>query len=182
VGKSNLDNYLPMLEFIARQYPPAWIYVASLCEELNCEDTFIKNYLYNYLESSDKKQAYDVWSRIASLSLKSGKLLEYFHAKIEKCILPETPFNEISGTANEINYKLSKNELLDNEELMIMIGNLALIMEERIDEGDATDCSRLCWLLLRLNEEEKAIKYLQKGLEMDPYNIYCNRLKEKLNL
>jgi len=52
-------------------------------------------------------------------------------------------------------------------------------MEPHIDEFDATDCSRLAWLYLKINAEDKARALIDKGLALDPFNEYCLKLKDK---
>ena len=53
-------------------------------------------------------------------------------------------------------------------------------MQRKIHQGNATDYSRLSWLYLHLNVKEKAVEMMNKGLEIDSYNPYCLKLKEKL--
>lgn len=180
-GKSKLEENIPMLEFIARQYPQAWIYLANLCEEFDVDSVQIKQYLYHYLEYSyDQEEAINVWTRIAAINEVNNDWLEYAHALIEKCMLENIPFYVISEVANTVNHMLVIDRLqLDLEEKSIIVRKLAEKMELRLQEGNATDCSRLCWLLLRLDEDEKAIEYLRYGLKLDPNNEYCQKLKTK---
>jgi hypothetical protein len=53
-------------------------------------------------------------------------------------------------------------------------------MEPKITEGDATECSRLAWLFLRCDKEKRAIEIVECGLKLDPFNEYCQNLKEKI--
>ena len=53
-------------------------------------------------------------------------------------------------------------------------------MELRIEGASATDCSRLAWLYLRLQQKEKARAFVNRGLAREPLNDYCQKLKEKL--
>jgi len=59
-------------------------------------------------------------------------------------------------------------------------GEMLLIIiktfKSKISECDATDLSRLGWLLLNNNNPEEAEKVVSKGLSIDPENNYCQRL------
>jgi hypothetical protein len=95
--------------------------------------------------------------------------------------LPETSFNDISSAANRINSLLRFHQVLDLYEVKVLVRKLAETMGSRIDnEGDATDCSRLAWLYLRLDERVMAARLIDHGLSQDPGNEYCSKLKEKL--
>ena len=45
---------------------------------------------------------------------------------------------------------------------------LAKVMEARIGSGNATDCSRLAWVLKQIGETERAIHIVERGLQLDP--------------
>jgi hypothetical protein len=66
------------------------------------------------------------------------------------------------------------------DDKIAMVRKLTEIMDPRIDEGDATDCSRLAWLCLRLKEEKRAHELVTKGLQIDPTNEYCVKLRINL--
>jgi hypothetical protein len=55
-------------------------------------------------------------------------------------------------------------------------------MESRIGtEGDATDCSRLAWLFLRLGDQDSAARLADEGLQLTPDHEHCSNLKSKLS-
>ncbi|WP_260287083.1 hypothetical protein [Peribacillus aracenensis] len=96
-------------------------------------------------------------------------------------MIPIIPFPEISDATNKINHLISQGIFqLDIEEQQIMLSKLVEKMKERIDEADATDCSRLCWLLLKLDYYEEASKYLELGLSKEPDNDHLNKLKTRI--
>ena len=45
---------------------------------------------------------------------------------------------------------------------------------------DATDCSRLGWLYLHLEQRILAAEIVQHGLDMEPENEYCVSLSQRL--
>ncbi len=102
-------------------------------------------------------------------------------ARVEICQLPNVPFRTVSDAVNRVNALFAAQSLvLDSDEKRNISQRLAQVMESRIGEGDATDCSRLAWLFLRLTEREKAKRIVKMGLEMDPDNPYCNKLAAQL--
>jgi hypothetical protein len=103
------------------------------------------------------------------------------HALVEMGQLPNAPFREVSNAVNRVNALLTeKFAVLDSDEKRIVSEKLAQVMEARISEGDAIDCSRLAWLFLRLKNEGKAKEITEFGLEMDPSNYHCNNLASRL--
>jgi hypothetical protein len=71
----------------------------------------------------------------------------------------------ISAAVNTLN---SVNHNLDNESRKRFAHRLATAMEPKIADGDATDCSRLAWLLIRCEREDRAIEIVECGLRLDP--------------
>jgi hypothetical protein len=62
-----------------------------------------------------------------------------------------------------------------------MLDIIISVFKNHINSCDATDLSRLGWLLLNNNNPEEAHDVVSRGLELDPENIYCRRLMESLN-
>jgi hypothetical protein len=180
-NREELGNYLPVLEFIARGHPPAWLSLASLHEELS-DPAKARQAVTNFLETSpieaDRKRA---WDRLANLCQKNQDWSAEIHARVEMSKLPSTPFYVISNTANRMNQLFSQeHQSFEMEEKRIIVEGLIETMENRISEADANDFSRLAWLCLHLKNEEKAGYFTQRGLAAEPDNIYCQRLLTKL--
>lgn len=180
-GRASLEDNLPMLEFIARQYHHAWILIADLFEQFSEDKSLEKTriYLEHYLEySNDENVAITIWERIANIHEINANWNGYVHALVEKCLFPKIAYSEISDAANEINLLTARKTFqIDIDERQILLSKLADKMKQRINEADATDCSRLCWLLIHCDYHEEAAKYLQIGLTKDPNNEHCNKLK-----
>jgi hypothetical protein len=95
--------------------------------------------------------------------------------------LAETPFTEISNAANRLNGLLRFHQFLDVYEIKVSLRKLAETMASRVEnEGDATDCSRLGWLYLHLGDATKTRRLIEQGLNPEPANEYCLKLKGKL--
>ncbi|MHB8629353.1 MAG: NB-ARC domain-containing protein [Aggregatilineales bacterium] len=186
-----LATYLPMLEFVAREYPPAWLTLASLYQESGFPNGLeeAKSSIRHFLEhSADNDFQQGAWQQLAELCRITGDYAGEVHALVEICKLPSVDFGTISSTANRVNVLLNPAKALSQEQVVweygekrIIIQNLVELMESRIDEADATDYSRLGWLCLHLNDPNRTRYYAGKGLEIDPYNSYCAKIMLKLN-
>lgn len=185
--REELVEYLPMLEFIARKYPPAWLLLASLHEELDTTEPSaenVKRAIRRFLESSpndaDKQKA---WNRLAEVCRQSSDWSGEAHALVEMCELSNVPFSMISLTANRLNSLFYFQHLvLDTDEKQIVVQRLVTAMELRISEADATDCSRLAWLCKGLHDDDRARRFTMLGLSLEPYNEYCQKLASTLGM
>jgi len=184
--REKLSDHRSMLDFIARKYPPAWELLATLYEEVNSEQNVddAKEALRRYLESShyevDKQRG---WKKLAELCRRTKDWSGEIHALVEMCQLQEIPFNTISDTANRFNSLFKQHfYFFDTDEKQIVVHKLAEVLENRIKEGDATDCSRLAWLYLNIHEKEKAKTFTELGLKQDPNDDYCQKLAESFQI
>jgi hypothetical protein len=89
----------------------------------------------------------------------------------------------ISSTANQLNTFLRDRQIvLDSDEKQFVVGRLVEVMEARLTEADATDCSRFAWLYIHLRNTDKAKAVTLHGLKLDPSNRYCTQLAERLKM
>jgi NB-ARC domain len=181
-----LEPYLPMLEFIASKYPPAWLLLADLHEESISPERLqqAKAAVRRSLEtpaSTETQQA--AWDRLADLCREDGDSLGEVHALVEMAVLPGTPFRLVSNAANRLNGAFSMQHVaLDTFEKQALVRRLVEAMERRLDEADATDCSRLAWLTLHLGDQERASRFIGQGLRLDANNDHCFRLARRLGI
>jgi tetratricopeptide (TPR) repeat protein len=182
-GKDTFDEHAPMLEFIARKYSPAWLMLARLCLELdNLEGA--KAALRRFIEAGDVENEDKAWTweQLALISQQTGDPVGEIHALVEMCQLPEVPFRTISNAVNRVNALFSiQYSMVDSDEKRIISRELAEVMESRIAEADATDCSRLGWLYMRLGDKHKARQIAETGLELDPDNIHCQNVLSRIS-
>ena len=180
----DIDNYLPILEYIARKYSRVWLLVASLYEELEIQGYRRKaiNAIESYLESSPVgMDAHNAWSRLSKMYQFERDAVGEVHALLELSQLAETPFSEISNSVNRLNLLFKNQQLiLDTDEKNYLVRNFVKVMESCVKEADSTDCSRLAWLCLHMNDETRAERYVELGLKIEPYNQYYLNLKERL--
>ncbi len=180
-----LDEQLPMLEFIARRYPPAWLQIARLYEESEGEGgiEIAKEHVRRYIEASDGRDldGANAWHELARLCSQTGDYVGEVNALVELCQLPEVEFFQIANAVNRTNHLFKeRHDAVDSEEKQIVSRRLAEVMEARIHEADADDCAGLAWLYLRLKDTRKATEIVERGLSIEPQNYHCLNVKRRL--
>ena len=186
VGKDfqKLTEYLPVMELIASKFAPAWLLLARIFEESGSDTKFTqaKEYVRHYLEQTPRDEHQrPAWKKLTEYCNWSGDAVGEIEALVEACELPNTPFTDLSNAANRINSLFAFRQFLDTYERTIPIRRLASLMESRIVEGNATDCSRLAWLWMRLQNENKAYQLAKRGLDVRPGHEHCEKLIAKLS-
>lgn len=178
-----LQSRLPMLEFIARRYPPAWRLLVSLHEESGAEDRW-ENAKYatrQYLEFSttndDKEWA---WNRLASLCQKTGDYSGEIHSLIERCQLPNAPLRSMSYAAGRLlTVNSEQYGIWDKEEKRVMVQNLVRLMETHVDSMRPDDLVRLAYLYLIVGEQQQARQVTRLALQKDPDNYHVKRIANR---
>jgi tetratricopeptide (TPR) repeat protein len=178
---ASLQNYLPMLEFICRQYSPAWLMLASFLEEQS-ELELAKEAIEKYIESNTEFGKLEAWMRYERICERVGDNLGAINANVEIACLPNTSFFAISNCVNKFNQITYQEDLkIDQLEKRILIQKLIDAMEPKIAlEGDASDYSRLAWLYLHLQDFGKVEQLVTRGLELDPLNVHCLNLAMRI--
>jgi hypothetical protein len=157
--------------------------LSQLYEESNLEDGLerAKEAITRYLETGPKIDEQQLaWQKLAHLCVRTKDWTREIQAQVELCTLPGTPFDTISNAANRLNGLLFSQHFLAMEDKIPMLRRLTQVMDPRIDEGNATDCSRLAWLYLHLQNEQRAKELVMKGLQLDPTNEHCVKIRLKL--
>jgi tetratricopeptide (TPR) repeat protein len=175
------ENELPLLEYIASKYPKTYKYIIEVFEEYNDYDK-IKYYLREYIKSNIPiNEKSRLWLRLAAVCRYSKDWDGESHALTELIQLPNVNLEEISEAANRINNHFYHNMAAKRDEYKSeMLDLIIKIFTLKISEGNATDYSRLGWLLLNNNNQDEAKKMAEEGLKLDINNKYCNRLIEIL--
>lgn len=95
--------------------------------------------------------------------------------------LPNIELRTISDAANRINKHIYNDyEARVDDYKGEMLSIIIKKFKSKMNECDATDLSRLGWLLLNENNPEEAERVVKKGLIIDPENNYCQRLMNRL--
>lgn len=184
-GSVSLDDSLPVLEYIASRYPEAWRMLADLYMELGGSSVgAAARALRRYLESEPPEAvAFDAWRRLAKLSWHTGDGEMELAAWLRLVEFPQVSFYDVSIAANAMNRLLQgKTVVADPEVKRTAAQKLAIVMEHLLPSANptATDYSRLAWLYLYRAEREKALMHVESGLELDPDNVYCLNLRDRL--
>lgn len=173
---------LPTLEYIASRFPKAWIYISSIYNEYDDYDGV--KYSYRELLKTSTLPNEDrakYWLKLADVCKLTRDWDGESHALSELAIIPGITFDLISDCANRINnYFRYHPEERFVEHKKLLLQKVIDIMIKRINEASATDYSRLSWLLLNNDDKENALKYVEKGLDIDNSNSHCLRMFEKL--
>ncbi len=179
----DFELYLPILEFVAREQPVAWALLGQLYDEQRVTPDWpdrAADAYRRYLESvPDDAQ---VWRKLSEICTLKGDFVGAVLALIQRAQLPDASYRDISYAAMRMNTHLQRQDLeLDTDEKRILVGSLIDVMEARSDEADATDHSRLAWLLLNIGEPGRAKAVVQRGLKLDPSNAHCRKLRDRLS-
>jgi hypothetical protein len=178
-----LQEYLPVMEFVAHRYPPAWLMIASMFEEISVENSLqrAKDAVRRYLEDvPDTEQKRVGWKMLGEYCRRTEDWNGEIHALVGLAELPDATLEETSNAANRLNSLFASHQLSFGADKTWLIASLATAMEGRMVGASATDCSRLAWLYIRLHQLEKARSLVDRGLQLDPLHEYCQKLKDRL--
>lgn len=185
-GNATLEDSVPVLEYIASRYPEAWRMLADLYLELggNTNADLAKSALRRYLESDlPEAAAYKAWRALARLAWQTNDHDTEFAAWLRIVEFPELTLIDASIGANSMNRLLQGTQVVaDPEVKRTAAQKVAHAMEDLLTTSTPTadDYSRLAWLFLYRGEPDKARKYVDAGLAIEPDNTYCLNLKDKL--
>lgn len=179
----NVDDYIGMLEVLARRHTSAWLDIAELYNEIEQgrDLSKAKAAVRQYLEQSGDVASARPWRMLADYCRRSEDVVGEVHALVELCKRADVDFYVVSTSANRFNALLATGrDLLERDEKRILADEIASVMESRIEEADATDRSRLAWLCLHLGNQARAREHIEAGLKMAPDNQHCLKLQERL--
>jgi tetratricopeptide (TPR) repeat protein len=182
-NKGKIEEYLPILEFLAKSYPEGWLLLAEIHDETAGKEkqekiiSCLRFYIESTTETENLKSA---WRKLSSAYQRNNMFQEALDASIRAIELPVADIRNISTVANNINTSKQSLESLTQEDRNRFYRRVVTIMEPRIDECLAIDLSRLAWLHLHLNDARRAYDLAQKGIKLDPNSEYCTRILEKL--
>lgn len=182
-GRS-FEDYADIVEMICRAYAPGWLALARWHLELGGDDNAqkAKSELTRFLEQGPSaSDAAEAWRLLGAVCYRTGDRLGEVHAFIERAQIDSVPFHDISGTANRLNSVLRENALtVDKDERRILAERLLGVLEARKGEADADDFSRMAWLALNMGQKSRAEIFVNSGLAIDPYNVHCLSLRDRL--
>ena len=174
---------LPTLEYIATKYNTAYSYIIDIFEEFKDYDS-VKYYIREFLKTPLMPEGKaKLWLRLADFCKLTEDWEGESHSLSELILIPNVNFNLISEASNRINnYFYFHPEAKSVEYKKLLLDKVIEVMTKRIQEGSATDYSRLAWLLVYNNQTDTARNLVEKGLELDLENHHCQRLYAKINI
>lgn len=185
-----LTKYLPMLEVVARRYPPSWRHMVALYERSSDADSLskAKQAVVQYLQlpprSGDEQERIDAWRKLAELRGRTGDFVAEVDALLEMCRLPGCPIEDVSYSARRVlallSQKAETSSLWSREDKRLVYGELADQLERRTAELYPNDFGYLGWMRFNRGEREKAEKFTKQGLRRYPDNDHLNNLARKL--
>jgi hypothetical protein len=179
-NSANLTELRPVLEFFARGYPPAWLWLSELEQErsnLPKAAECIRRYLESHPPTAQEEAA---WQRLVSLYKATGDVVGGCGAFLKVAEITTPPLDEISAMASWLNTAPELRVEMDIVERATLFRPLARLMEVWLSAASATDLSRLAWLYLHSGDGRRALEVADLGLEREPENNYCQRLVERL--
>ena len=180
----SIEEIRPMLEFIARDYPRAWLLFADLEKEVsNGNDTrreakCIRNFLEQRPQGGQEVQ--QACERLVALYQQEGDVIGSCSAFFRSAEISQPELDDISRMVNYVNGNRDAVSNMDVGERRALLEPLVALMELHIQSASATDLSRLAWLYIHLRETEKAFQISQQGLKIEPENEHCKRLVYRL--
>lgn len=189
--KREIEKYIPTLEFLARREPRTWLQLAALYEEYQPQNfvsrakAAIRQFLqdvqkpaFAYLRKEWEPKG---WDELIRLCAQSGDVIGELNALTSMSNMADVDFSRISGAAFRFSQLLASQQGdIDSAEKRVLAKELRTIMAKREDEASADDLSRLAWLCLHLHDSRAARRYTEKGLKLDPRNVHCQKLAERL--
>ena len=176
-----IDEVHPVVEYVARRYPYAWLLLSQLYSELGGdygqqEEESLLQYVQGMGDSEVPKAV--AWRRIADIRAKRDDRRAELDALSQVCRQPGTELYMLSAAANDINNRLRFYDLQQDEK-QVLLRDVLRPLQEHTNEMNGTDWSRLAWLQVHLGEENAALESARKGLEREPYNDYCLRFMRR---
>lgn len=178
---SSVNDYVPIVESVAGQYPDTWLLLADLYRRLG-NDSMFESTLERYIESSNSfNEKRTAWEKLAVHFQARLKYADELFARIQLAQLPYTDYETISEAVNRFNSIVRQPEFqFEHDDKSQIVQLLILLMEQRDSEADATDFSRLGWLYMHNNQLREAETAARRGLEIDEFNKYCTNLLHRI--
>ena len=183
-----LEKTLPILEYLATRFHRTYLRLADLVLEASDDSGSkeeAKRYLRNFLIEANVSERYSAWMRLGRLCRVSGDAIGEIHAICEAALLPTVSQQDVGELAKHINNRIrdlrgQKVEEAWSSEVRELLGRVAEVMDRRLGELSATECSGLAWLYLNIGNSERALDVARVGIRSEPDNVHCRGLIERL--
>ena len=188
VRPTELAQNLPILEYLARRVPQAYLSLADLVMEVRDDHDSIehaRNYVRCHLEAADFTERHSAWLKLAQLCRQCDDAMGEVHALCEAALLPTSGRDTLGYVANRLNSRIrdlkDKNiEVAWSVEVRELLSRVIQAMEHQLGDLSANDCSRLAWLHLNVGNPDRARDVAVAGIKKDSSNYHCQALIERL--
>ena len=179
-----------VLEFLAERVPKAFLQLSDLIWEIgNSEESakMSKYYIKRFIEVAAAPDKYEAWLKLADRCSTSQDPIGEIHAISEAALLSTSNIEDLSILVSRLNNRIHihRGSLIDIREpegsLRELISQVIRAMERHMSKLDATDCSRLAWLLLNVGNVERARDIANRGLQQERDNEHCQKLIQRLD-
>lgn len=187
--RHQLPDYLPILEVVSREYPPAWRLMVAFYQRSPVGDSLekakrsVEQFLSLSPQSGDDDERREAWKKLAELRKESGEFIDEVQALVEMSRITGCPIEDVSYAARKLLNSLKMERAAwGRDEKLLLLGEIADRMENRIAELYPNDFGYLAWLRWNRGEREKAEKFTRQGLRRDPHNEYLSGLAARLGV
>lgn len=173
----DFETFRPIMEYIARKIPIAWLYMSELCQG---NARLQLQYLTSYTEKVDDVD-WQIWLKIAELYADINDAVNEIYARVRMCRCSSVDIKEISFAVNRMNEINSLHPNSSNQNLVALKMELTELMHSRLDECDATDLSRLAWLYINQSAYDIGLNLAKEGLRLEPANAHCQNIVDRFS-
>ena len=178
-GALTLESVREMLEFVARDHPPAWREMAEHEKEFGTSEGEVRCLRLFLEHNSGHESAKEVWGRLVDVCRESNDAIGSCNAFLHATQNDVPRLEEISKMANYVNSSNAIREM-DPNQRAALLRPLAGMFGQHVSVASADDLSRLAWLSLHVGDKENARKHALLGIERQPDNVHCRRLIARL--
>ena len=179
-----------VLEFLAERVPKAFLQLSDLVWEIDNykESTELsKYYIKRFIEVATPPDRCEAWLKLADRCSASQDPIGEIHAVCEAALLSTSDIENLSVFVNRLNNRIHTHhiDIRDPEgshmEIRELVDQVIKAMERHLWKLNATDCSRLAWLLLNVGNVERARDIANTGLQQQEDNEHCQKLIQRLD-
>jgi tetratricopeptide (TPR) repeat protein len=173
-NESLSERFLTLAKRAARSHPEIWLKLAEYYDGiLSFEESRSAYKQYIEIGLGGKKE----WRKLAQACKRLNLEREAIQAWISSALCVDATLSEISEAANRVNSWIGREVVqFSDAEKRVLIQPLVAVMEPRIADFGADDCSRLAYLYKKLGQYKDAERVAELGLTIDPENEHCKRI------
>ena len=180
--RKSFNEYKQILDIVCQVYNKGRLLLSDLHIELEDMEQ-AKNELELFLENESGQDRENGWRKLSEICFKTNDYKKYVHAIVELSKIDTEFFNELSNAANRLNDLFSnQSQKFTKEEKNKLAGPLLSELDRKKTKAKADDFSRMAWLSICIDQDNRARDYVNEGLNDNPNNYHCLNLRLKLDM